>query len=430
MKRKNVLIFPAGTEIGYEIFHSLKYCKEINLFGAGQDTLNHAKFIFQNYHNLPSIYEANWIDAIIQLCQNLHIDYIFPAHDDAIVALSRTSNLLPSKVISSPPNACEITRSKSRTYQALNGYIRVPHLYSSIDDVIDYPVFVKPDRGQGSYGIAMANTKSDLINAVNAIDNPIICEYLPGDEFTVDCFSDREAGLLFAGARKRRRVRNGISVNSLTETMPEVRQIADCIGQHLGLHGAWFFQLKRAQDGQLTLLEVAPRIAGSMSVHRVAGINFPLLSIFEAERIPIVINKLNSVIEVDRALSNRYIHSIKFATIYIDLDDTLLNNAKVNLLATKLLFQCINSGKRIVLLTRHRGDLNKTLKLHRLTGIFDEIIHIKDNEKKSTFIADRDSIFVDDSFNERMDVASVCNIPTFDNSMIELLTEQSDFLNY
>ena len=124
----------------------------------------------------------------------------------------------------------------------------------------------------------------------NVVD-PIICEYLPGEEYTIDCFSDRERGLLFAGARRRRRIRNGIAVNTVTEQLPEVWGIAETIGNELRLRGAWFFQLERVSGGELTLLEVAPRIAGAMAAHRVMGVNVPLLSIFEHERLHQYINQ-------------------------------------------------------------------------------------------------------------------------------------------
>lgn len=427
--KKKVLVFPAGTEIGLEIFHALEHCKEVSLFGAGQDVSNPARFVYPAYHVLPSISEHGWVDALIVLCQSLGIDYIFPAYDDVIVALSRETERLPAKVISSPSMACEITRSKSDTYRLLGGIVRVPHLYASVNEVSSYPVFVKPDRGQGSFGITRADSKEELVAALQTVRDPIVCEYLPGEEYTIDCFSDRERGVLFAGARSRRRTRNGISVNTLTEVLPEAALMANLIGGKLALRGAWFFQLKRAQDGQLTLLEVAPRIAGAMAAHRVAGINFPLLSIFEAERLPLSLRPLECVVELDRALGNRYRHSIIYDTLYIDLDDTLLVNDRINILAVKLLFQCINNGKKVVLLTRHRGDLSQTLTKYRLSGLFDEIIHLGEAGKKSAHIKGDTAIFVDDSFAERMDVAECCNIPTFDCSMIELLTEQAEFLN-
>ncbi len=428
MLKRKVLVFPAGTEIGLEIYQALRYCKEVEIFGAGQFISNHARFAYPKYHEIPSIYEPKWLDTLIALCKSLKIDYIFPAYDDVIIALIRTASKIPCKIITSPASACEITRSKSQTYRFFSDIIRVPNVFVSSKEVNSYPVFVKPDRGQGSSGVAKVNNEAELNNAINAIQDPIICEYLPGEEYTVDCFSDRDKGLLFAGSRRRLRIRNGISVNTVTENLPEAKVMATLIGAKLGLRGAWFFQLKCAQDGQLTLLEVAPRIAGAMATHRVLGINFPLLSIFEEERLPVSVHTLDCDIELDRALANRYHHSISFSTLYIDLDDTLLLNENVNTLAIKLLYQCINKGKKIVLLTRHRGDLNQVLAKHRLSGLFDEIIHLKEIEKKSSYINEKDAIFIDDSFAERMNVAEQCNIATFDSSMIELLTEQAEYL--
>jgi predicted ATP-grasp superfamily ATP-dependent carboligase len=422
--KRNVLVFPAGTEIGLEIFHALNACKEIRLIGAGQNVSNHAQFIYAEYYVLPSIYEDSCLEALNTLCTNLKIDYIFPAYDDVIVALSEKEDHLHAKLVSSPPLTCKITRSKSETYRYLAGKIRVPALYDSPNQVSKFPVLVKPDKGQGSSGITKVLDLRALENSLETMLEPIICEYLPGEEYTIDCFSDREQGLLFSGARSRRRIRNGISVNTMTECIPELNEMAKKISQTLSLWGAWFFQVKRAENGEFALLEIAPRIAGSMAIHRVIGVNFPLLSLFEAERLPISV-QTNAIgkVELDRALSNRYRHSIHYSTLYVDLDDTLILDNQVNVQVIKLLFQCINQGKKIILLTRHREDLNETLTKYRLLGLFDEIIHLRYGEKKSSHICQTDAIFLDDSFAERMDVLTHCNIPTFDCSMIELLTE-------
>lgn len=429
MLKRNVLVFPAGTEIGLEVYNALKYCKEVALFGAGQDISNHAKFAYPEYHVLPSIHESEWLFSLIELVQKLKIDYIFPAYDDVIVALSQVADRIPAAVISSPAHTCDITRSKSATYRALAGKLRVPHVYSSPDDIEHYPVLVKPDRGQGSQGVRLVNTADELHNAMSDVRDPIVCEYLPGNEFTVDCFSDRERGLLFAGTRIRRRIRNGISVNTVTEQLPDVREIAEIIGQVLELRGAWFFQLKQASDGELALLEVAPRIAGAMAAHRVTGINFPLLSIFEHERLRINLLINHGKVELDRALSNRYRYDIDFNTAYIDLDDTLILDGIVNLQMVKFIYQCINRGKLVKLITRHQYDLNETLRKHRLLNLFDDVIHLTEGAAKSSIITESDAIFIDDSFSERMDVARNCGIPTFDGSMLEVLTEQAEDMN-
>ena len=125
-KKRNVLVFPAGTEIGLEIYQALRYCKEVRLFGAGQDIPNHARFVYPSYHILPTIHTAGWVHSLVDLCELLKIDYIFPAYDDVIVALSRESGNIPAKIISSPSKACEITRSKSATYGLFRNKLRVP----------------------------------------------------------------------------------------------------------------------------------------------------------------------------------------------------------------------------------------------------------------------------------------------------------------
>lgn len=424
MKIKNVLVFPAGTEIGLEIFHALKNCKEVNVFGAGQDVSNHARFIYAQYHVIPAIHEDGWLDALSTLCEKLGIDYIFPAYDDIVLELGLHRNRLQATVVSSPVRTCTITRSKLLTYRELDGHIRVPAVYQR-DHIPHFPVLIKPDRGQGSMGVTKVDSDSELQLALARVPDAIICEYLPGEEYTIDCFSDREHGLLFARARRRQRIRNGISVNTVSLDLPEAHSIAQTIGQVIEFHGAWFFQLKRASNGELTLLEVAPRIAGTMATHRAMGVNFPLLSIFECERMPITIMTNPGRVELDRALSNRYHHDIHFEVLYVDLDDTLLLRGQVNLDIVRLIYDCINNSKRVVLITRHRHDLPATLARHRLSGLFDEIIHLTGMQRKSGYITEKNAIFIDDSFAERRDVALACGIPTFDSSMVELLTQHT-----
>lgn len=421
MKVRNVLVFPAGTEIGLEIHEALRQCKEVKLFGAGVFTSSHAPFAFERFYPLPSVHEADWLNSLSLLCHQLRIDYIFPAHDDVVVALAREQQHIPAVVLTASLETCLITRSKSATYSALQQVIRVPKQFGLPPLASDYPVFVKPDCGQGSQGVALVCTADALAYATTPLVDPVVCEYLPGEEYTVDCFSDRDHGLMFAGARVRRRMRNGISVNTAPVVLEEVETIARKINDTLQLHGAWFFQLKRSVEGDLTLLEVAPRIAGSMSTYRVLGVNFPLLTIFEHERAPIRLILNRDDIELDRALRNRFRHPIRFSTLYIDLDDTLILRDQVNVDAVNLVFQCVNQGIKCKLLTRHAGNLPLTLQRFRLTGLFDEVIHLSNKERKSDHIAESDAIFVDDSFAERWEVHHQLGIRTFDCSMIELL---------
>jgi hypothetical protein len=108
--------------------------------------------------------------------------------------------------------------------------------------------------------------------------------------------------------------------------------------------------------------------------------------------------------------------------MYIDFDDTIIVNNKINLDAIQLIYKCINENVRIFLITKHNGDICNTLKTYNISlDLFDDIIHLNKSEEKTDFISLSNSIFVDDSFSERTKVNKKLNIPTFSVENIKLL---------
>ncbi len=422
-----VLVFPGGSEIGLEINQALRDCKEISLYSAGSAASNHAPYVYRHHIELPSIYEHGWIDALNRVIDENHIDVVLPAYDDIVLALARHAGSIGARIVTSPLRTCEVSRSKRATYQLLAEVVPVPRILNEIAAEPDFPVFVKPDIGQGSQGAALVQTAEHLSIIQDQYRHLgrelVVMEYLSGPEFTVDCFSHRGQGLLYCAGRERVRVRNGISVASRFVDNPVFLEYATAIAAELEFHGGWFFQLKQDRAGELKLLEVAPRIAGTMALSRAKGVNLPLLSIYEAFGMPLKVSPTDVEIEIDRALVNRFRSSVTFKTLYIDLDDTIIVNNRLNLTAMRLIFQCINENKRIVLLTRHRGDLHATLDKFRLAGLFDDAVQLDAETPKSDYVLDTSSIFVDDSFYERQRVSERHGIPTFDCSMIEMLLD-------
>jgi carbamoyl-phosphate synthase large subunit len=423
-----VLVFPGGTEIGLEIQRSLAQCPKTILFSASQDVPNHAPFVFRKTLCVPSVHEAGYVDALNRVLDDHRIDFIYPAHDDVLFALACDAERIRAKIVTSPAETCAVSRSKSFTYQRLSGAVKTPRVFNRPEDVDQFPIFAKPDRGQGSQRTFRVNDQDSLHALCREHADLILSEYLPGEEFTVDCFSHRNQGLLYCEARRRIRTRSGISMSSAfaPDLGREPREIAEAIGTRLAFHGAWFFQLKRDAAGALRLLEVAPRIAGTMALSRVRGVNFALLSLYEQLGFPLrlLVNPPN--VTIDRALVNRYRLELNYAVVYVDLDDTLVIRDRVNTRLVAFLYQCLNEGKRLVLLTRHRLDVQQTLRRYRLTSLFDEVIHLTRDEKKSAFIPEPDAILIDDSFRERDDAVAVRGILTFDCGMIEALIDERE----
>jgi hypothetical protein len=426
MDKKNVLIFPGGTEIGLEIWKSLKDVKDIALYSAGSDVSNHAPYVFKNHFIIPDIHNSNWIEFLNAYIIEYKIDYIFPAYDDIVIALAKNATKLKAKIISSPLDTCLLTRSKSKTYGRFKNLLPIPRTYCEISEIDYFPVFVKPDAGQGSQGVSKVNDLNSLELSLQHNENLVISEYLSGKEFTIDCFTDRIKGLLFCNGRERIRTRAGISMNS-KPVDANINKIfinyANIINNELEFYGAWFFQLKLDASNNFKLLEIAPRISGTMATYRVRGVNFPLLSIYEHERINIEIMENPCDHVIDRALMNRYRHNIKYDRVYVDLDDTIIINDKINIDIIRFLYQAVNDGCELILISKSVNDLLDYLKKKRLLGLFDKIIHLEKNESKADYIDPQGSIFIDDSFSERKSVFNRHKIPTFDCSMIELLID-------
>ncbi len=424
MKHFNVLVFPGGSEIGLEINRALRLCKEVTLFSAGMDISNHAPFVFSRHFIVPSVNQSDWVDRLNAIIVENKIEYIFPAYDEVHIALMKNAAEIKAKIVSSPLQTCLITRSKTATYQHFKEILPTPFVYENADEIREYPVFVKPDKGQGSEGAMSVKNREELDTALSGGKKVVVMEFLAGEEFTIDCFSHRKMGLLFCEGRRRIRTRSGISVASEFFSCNLFSEYANKILENIKLYGAWFFQLKQDAAGVYKLLEIGPRIAGAMAYHRVLGVNFPLLSLYEQEEIPVTIKTNPCHLRMDRALTNRYVHSIAYDIVYVDLDDTLILDGSVNVELVRFLYQCLNQQKKLKLLTRHEKDVVQTLKKYRLNGLFDDVIHLKRDEPKSSAIREGRAILIDDSFSERTEVGLHCGIPTFDNSMIEMLIDE------
>lgn len=430
--RWRVLVFPAGMENGLEIWKSLKDCKEIDLYAATSRVVNHTEYVYKKCHYIKPVNEDGWLEDLNQVVKDNEIDFIYPANSAVIDALIREREHLCCKVALPDSDIVRLTRSKRNTIKALKDKVPVPRLFEDIDKIKDYPVFVKPDSGYGSQNTSLVSSREelDLFFKDKKIGDYVIQEYLPGKEYSVDCFSDSD-NIVFCGARTRERVRMGTSMHSEIvggQLAKQIQDIAESIYNRIKITGAWFFQLKEDSCGQFRLLEIDIRIAGTMALNRVRGVNFPLLTLYHFGGYPVstMVNKYE--VAIDRCLLNRYKTNIYFTKVYVDLDDTIiLHKNTLNLDMVKFLYQCINKRIEVVLLSKNlEKDKEVYLKKFRIRDIFDKIIWIDELDKKSDYIQKNgveDAIFIDDSFSQRREVNELLGIPTFDSSMIEVLLD-------
>ena len=244
--KKRVLVFPCGSVVGLEINFALRNCLTVEVFGASSIE-DHGMYVYKNYiKGLPNIAEENFICEFNKIIKNYNIDFVIPTHDTIALYLVKNQDKILSKVICSNLETTNICRYKNLIYNKFKNYDFVPQIYKTINEVNIFPVFLKPEDSQGGQGTHLVNSKKELEFYMSENPKLIICEYLPGKEISIDCFTDRKSNLRFLCARTRERTLAGVSVNSRKINVEnEISQIANIINKELAFRGYWFFQLEK-----------------------------------------------------------------------------------------------------------------------------------------------------------------------------------------
>jgi len=152
------------------------------------------------------------------------------------------------------------------------------------------------------------------------------------------------------------------------------------------------------------------------------GINFPLLTIFDLLDQPVTIKPQPVEVELFRTTRNYYRYAFQCRKVYVDLDDTLIIDGSVNHELMRFLYKAVSKGKVLILITKHEHDPSETLEKFRISpALFDQIVHVKKDEKKSDYITGNDAILIDNWYQEREEVRQACGIPVFDVDVIESL---------
>lgn len=416
----NVLIFPAGEVNSIELHDALSTCFNIRVFGASSIE-RHGGFVFENYiSGLPFINDSGFIKAFNQIISDNHIDVVIPTHDTVAKFLSENMENIGARVLVADKRTTAICRDKCLMYEMLADTDFVPKVYAATPS--EFPVFIKPREGQGGVGARCIRAPNELPEDLTPY---VVCEYLPGDEYTVDCLTDGNGNLIVVSPRSRKRMMAGVCVAGSTEPLTDdIKQMAEEINRRLSFLGLWYFQVKKDVSGRWKLLEISARCAGSMCLTRARGLNLPLMSVYVAMGLPVSAMPNQCSVTMDRSLISRYKIDYQWDKAYIDFDDTIVVRGKVNLRAIWFLYQCKNENKQVVLLTKHKDEIAATLEKYAIpAGLFSSIVLLEPSASKWSAIDPLKAIFIDNAFQERADVAKRLGIPVFDVDGIEVLMD-------
>jgi carbamoyl-phosphate synthase large subunit len=162
------------------------------------------------------------------------------------------------------------------------GVVRVPRTELFGPDVDPaswtYPAVVKPRTGSGSRGVVIVGSAAEL-TALDRSPSLIVQDFLPGEEYSVDVLAGTDGHVIASVPRIRARVDSGVSVGGRTVHDPEIEWFGRAVARATKITFVANVQCKRDREGNPALLEVNPRIPGTLGLTIASGVDMPRLAL-------------------------------------------------------------------------------------------------------------------------------------------------------
>ncbi|MCS6933906.1 MAG: ATP-grasp domain-containing protein [Chitinophagales bacterium] len=309
-----VLITGAGAPGAAGIMHCLQRSRRIEVWGCDANRDASGRHLLKNFFTVPHAADDAFVPALLRKAAAHKIDVILPLVTKELLPLARAKTQFAGKgirVICSEERALEIANNKSLLYRFLQSRnITVPafRIVNNLAEFehavkeLGYPlrrVTFKPAVSNGSRGFRIIDDNiekshllwnekpnhtfisyAEITQLLREYCPPdlLVSEYLPGEEYSVDCLAQHGKCLL-AIPRKRTKILNGISTGGEFVLQREIIRYCHQIIEAIGLHGNIGIQVKRANDGRFKILEINPRVQGTIVTNLAAGANLPLLAV-------------------------------------------------------------------------------------------------------------------------------------------------------
>jgi len=285
---KNILITGAGGAAAVAFYKCLDqtglniHMADMSPYAAGLYLVNEPNRLL-----LPAGETDDYIPQLFKSCLARGIDVLVPTVDWELLPIAAHHDLFAQhgiQVVLSDYEALSICLDKYRLMGHLSESFSMP-MYEKYNTrfnpcPFDFPMLAKPRRDSGSRGIRLIHELTDLRQLPND-DSYLIQQYLPGDEFSVDVYLDRQHQARASVVRQRMRVDSGVSVVGQTIHNEHIASLAADMAEYLKLSFAVNVQFKMDPTNQPGLLEINPRFPGTMSLTAAAGVNMPQLCIDE-----------------------------------------------------------------------------------------------------------------------------------------------------
>ncbi|VVB60210.1 ATP-grasp in the biosynthetic pathway with Ter operon [uncultured archaeon] len=300
-----ILITSIGGRAAYNFVRCLKesYLGK-RLFFVGADmSPDHPKILCDDFVILPNPGSNEYIPQMQKVVQSLGIDLVIPTSDEEMVALSgscRNTEKINTLPIGNHGGVMS-AKDKLKLYETTKHLDIVPLTASiekgtSIEDIrklVGIPAFIKPRTGRGGRHTHTVkgnspDEKKKLEDYWNSFKNdfgpPICQQFIESSDYGIDAYINSRGSIYFGAVRKKLRVAAGdkiIGMRSVSVYAPEMEEVCRKIIEALNLKGLIEIEMRKDNSGKIYVLDVNPRVGGSIYLSSASGRNIALLPVLD-----------------------------------------------------------------------------------------------------------------------------------------------------
>ncbi|MBF0406190.1 MAG: ATP-grasp domain-containing protein [Candidatus Riflebacteria bacterium] len=289
MKKFNILFTSAGRRVALvKAFRSAM--QQLSLEGkivtADCKLSAQAHFAADAMEIVPRVDHPDYLNELLNICSKYKINLVVPLIDPELQILSDSETRFRQAGItllssSSETNSLCIDKVKTHQFFSKIG-IKTPEILNIVDvlnnsDDSVYPLFLKPRFGSGSVGAVKIENKEQLEFHSKMVTNPILQEYISGDEYSIDILTDKSGKVISVVPRLRLEVRSGEICKGVTVKDARLISGAKFVAESLpGTFGCLTVQCFVTSENEIVYTEINPRFGGGIPLTIQAGANFPL----------------------------------------------------------------------------------------------------------------------------------------------------------
>lgn len=277
----NVLVLSAGRRV--ELIKCFKNAaKELGISGSvvAVDCSETAPALYfaDKYRLVPRIDSGRYTEAVIEICNEENISLIVPTIDTELLLLSADKEKIEketqAKLLISDLPVINVCRNKLNTQRFMEEHgFKVPHLYTEEErksGSLKFPVFVKPVDGSSSIDTYRADDKTQLDAILTLVKDPMVQDYMEGEEYTIDVFLDFDSNIITMVPRLRIATRSGEIAKGRIIKDAGIMEDVTRLMNELKPIGHITVQCRKTDRG-IEYIEINPRFGGGAPMSIMAG---------------------------------------------------------------------------------------------------------------------------------------------------------------